>query len=201
MDEQLNHQVQSPSQVRFRTNGGANGHPGKLGVGANTVSTIPDLNSWRIGFVGLGKLGMPVALALSLKGHDVMGYDVDPQRMRKDRFPHREIGPNGEPSIEPLLQTSQLNFGTIDEVVRHSEVIFVAVQTPHDPRYEGVTRLPEERVDFEYRYLRKAVEDLSAAIQEKGEDKIVIVISTVLPGTMRREILPQLNGHVKLCYN
>jgi len=156
---------------------------------------------WRVGLVGLGKLGTPVALAMSLKGHDVMGFDVDEQRMQKEHFPHREKGPNGEPSIEPLLRESQLKFGTLGEVVQHAEIIFVAVQTPHDPRYEGVTRLPEERVDFDYRYLRKAVEDLSAAIQEKGEDKIVIVISTVLPGTMRREILPRLKDHVKLCYN
>jgi len=37
---------------------------------------------WNVGLVGLGKLGMPVALAMSLKGHDVMGYDVAPERMQ-----------------------------------------------------------------------------------------------------------------------
>ena len=56
----------------------------------------------KIGFVGLGKLGMPVALAVSLKGHDVMGYDIRAEAMQKDHFPHREIGPNGEDSIEVL---------------------------------------------------------------------------------------------------
>jgi UDPglucose 6-dehydrogenase len=151
--------------------------------------------------VGLGKLGMPVALAISLKGHDVMGYDVDAGKMQKEHFPHREVGPDGEPSIEPLIRTSNLRFGPLAEVVRHAEIIFVAVQTPHDPRYEGVTRLPEERIDFDYRYLVAAVRDLSAAIQEHGQDKIVIIISTVLPGTIRREILPVINKHVKLCYN
>jgi UDPglucose 6-dehydrogenase len=155
----------------------------------------------NVGFVGLGKLGMPVALAMSLRGHDVMGYDVEPSRMQKDSFPHREIGPNGEPTIEPLLRESSLRFGSLQEVVAHAEIIFVAVQTPHDPRYEGVTRLPEERVDFDYRYLSDALANLSAAIADYGEDKVVIVISTVLPGTMRREILPLINEHVKLCYN
>jgi UDPglucose 6-dehydrogenase len=155
----------------------------------------------RVGIVGLGKLGMPVALALALKGHDVMGYDIDPEKMRKDRYPHREIGPNGEPSMEPLLQTSTLKFGSLAEVVRHAEIIFVAVQTPHHPRYEGVTRLPKTRKDFDYTWLRNTVHNLAAAIQSAGEDKIVIIISTVLPGTIRREILPLLNEHVKLCYN
>ena len=79
----------------------------------------------NVGFVGLGKLGMPVALAMSLAGHDVMGYDVDPARMQKHTFPHREIGPNGEPTIEPLLAASPLKFGSLEEVVAHSEIVFV----------------------------------------------------------------------------
>ena len=155
----------------------------------------------RVGIVGLGKLGTPVALALALRGHDVMGYDIDPTRMQKERFPHREIGPNGEPSIEPLLRESSVRFGSLAEVVAHAEIIFVAVQTPHEPRYEGVTRLPAERVDFDYTWLRNAVGDVSQAIGELAKDRIVIVISTVLPGTMRREIIPLINEHVKLCYN
>lgn len=155
----------------------------------------------RIGLVGLGKLGMPVALAMSLKGHDVMGYDSDAARMQKEHFPHRERGPKGELSIEPLLQKSDLRFGSLAEVVQHSEIVFVAVQTPHDPLYEGVTRLPAARVDFDYRFLRAAIGDLAKEIEKVGQDKVVIVISTVLPGTTAREILPRINPHVKLCYN
>ncbi len=73
----------------------------------------------KVGIVGLGKLGMPVALGMNLKGHDVMGYgkqkmftvfkyksvfyknvDLNPACCQKQTFSHREIGPNGEPSIE-----------------------------------------------------------------------------------------------------
>jgi UDPglucose 6-dehydrogenase len=155
----------------------------------------------NVGFVGLGKLGMPVALAMSMHGHDVMGYDIDPSKMQKESFPHREIGPNGEPSIEPLIRASAVRFGSLEQVVAHAEIIFVAVQTPHEPRYEGVTRLPEERVDFDYCWLKDAIAALSAAVEAHGEDRVVIIISTVLPGTMRRDVLPLVNDHVKLCYN
>ena len=155
----------------------------------------------KVGLVGLGKLGMPVALALSLKGHDVMGYDLDPERMRKDVFPYLEQGPNGEPSIEPLLRESDLRFGSLAEVVGHAELIFVAVQTPHDPMYEGVTRLPAERVDFDYRYLESAIAALAAEIEALGEDRVVVIISTVLPGTIRREIAPLVTNRMKLGYN
>jgi UDPglucose 6-dehydrogenase len=155
----------------------------------------------KVGLVGLGKLGMPVALAMSLKGHEVMGYDIDGTKAQKDHFPHREIGPDGEPSIEPLLRESELRFGSLGDVVKHAEIIFLAVQTPHDPLYEGVTRLPEARVDFDYTHLRGAVGELARVVEEQREDKIVVIISTVLPGTIRREILPVINDHVKLCYN
>jgi UDPglucose 6-dehydrogenase len=165
------------------------------------IEQATDKTTWRVGLVGLGKLGVPVALAMSLRGHDVMGYDVDDSKMQKARFPHREQGPNGEPSIEPLLQQSALRFGSLRQVVEHAEIIFVAVQTPHDPLYEGVTRLPAERVDFDYTFLREAIANLSNVIALGGQEKIVVVISTVLPGTIRREILPRINPLVKLCYN
>ena len=167
----------------------------------NSNLTEQPSKQWKVGLMGLGKLGMPVALAMSMKGHDVMGYDVDGARMQKECFPHRERGNNGEQSIEPLLRSSSLRFGTIPELVRHADIIFVAVQTPHGPLYEGITRLPGKRVDFDYRFLRTAVQDLSNAILENGQDKIVVLISTVLPGTIQREVIPRINQYVKLCYN
>src|SRR5258707_811001 len=170
----------------------SNGYAGKEGTSngkhngnGKRKKTRQTGSPWNVGVVGLGKLGLPVALGMSLKGHNVMGYDIDPARAQKESFPHREIGPNGEPSIEPLLQQSSLQFGSLPEIVSHADIIFVAVQTPHDPRYEGVTRLPEERVDFDYTYLVAAVRDLATAIAAKGQDKIVVIISTVLPGTIR----------------
>lgn len=155
----------------------------------------------KIGIVGLGKLGMPVALAINMKGHDIMGHDIRAEAMTTASFAHREVGPNGEPSIEPMLKESTIKFGSIDEVVKHAEIIFVAVQTPHDVRYEGITRIPDDRKDFSYDWLKSATKNLSDAIEKNGEDRVVIIISTVLPGTLDREILPQLCSNVKLCYN
>ena len=155
----------------------------------------------RVGFVGLGKLGLPCALAVSLKGHDVMGYDVDPSRMQKETINYREQGPNGEPTLLPLLRASTLRFGSLSEVVRQSELIFVAVQTPHEERYEGTTRIPEERIDFDYTYLVQALQSVSHEVERLGEKRTVVIISTVLPGTIRKRILPVLNPLVELCYN
>ena len=86
-------------------------------------------------------------------------------------------------------------------MVLNSEIIFVPIQTPHDPKYEGVTRIPNKRIDFDYSFLKSGIENLSASIEKNGQDKVVIIISTVLPGTIRNEIKPLLGKHTKLCYN
>jgi len=155
----------------------------------------------KVGFVGLGKLGLPVALAMDLRGHQVMGYDINPEVMQKETCFYLEQGPNGEPSIEPFLRKSRLLFGSLSEVVDHSDIIFIAVQTPHEERYEGITPLPKERVDFDYSHLTTALADLSEEIGRARKEVVVAVISTVLLGTIRSKLAPLINDYVKLCYN
>ena len=152
----------------------------------------------KIGFVGLGKLGLPVALAVESKGHDVVGYDISnnvKNIIEAKKIPYKEIW------AQDYLDKSNIKFETLKNVVGHSEIIFVPIQTPHDPLYEGITRIPDKRVDFDYSYLISGMKKLSEEIEEQGKDKVVIIISTVLPGTIRQEIKPLLGKHTKICYN
>ena len=152
----------------------------------------------RIGFVGLGKLGYPCALAASMRGHDVMGYDVDPNKMNNLPKPYRETAEDGRTPLNEILGKSRVRFGNLQEVIDHSEIIFVAVQTPHEPLYEGITRVPAERADFDYSHLVAAMAAISALVKTP---QVVSIISTVLPGTIRREILPNISSDIKICYN
>jgi UDPglucose 6-dehydrogenase len=166
-----------------------------------TPSKKAPIKSMKVGFIGLGKLGLPCAVAADLKGHDVMGYDINPDRMQKSSINYRETGPNGKSPLQPLLRKSNLKFGSIEEVVKHSKIIFVAIQTPHEERFEGISRIPHERIDFNYELLVKGVAEVSKSIEKLGKNKIVVIISTVLPGTLKERIFPVINKHVKLCYN
>ena len=94
-------------------------------------------------------------------------------------------------------KSSRLRFGSLQNVVAHGELLFVAVQTPHDARFEGITRLPAERVDFDYSYLIDAIKNISAVAKTP---KNVMIISTVLPGTMRNHVMPHASL-LKICYN
>ena len=152
----------------------------------------------NIGFLGLGKLGLPVSLAVEDKGHRVFGYDISEQTIsdiKNKKIRYREEW------VDKYLPNTKLEITSIDDLVKKSEIIFVPIQTPHDPAYEGVTRIPDKRIDFDYSYLKSGIKDLSEAIERNKEDKVVIIISTVLPGTIRSEIKPMLGQHTKLCYN
>jgi len=156
----------------------------------------------KIGMIGLGKLGLPVAVAMDLRGHDVMGYDLDPARMSKAPQPYREAGPDGTGDFNDWLAKSDVRFGSLDEVVAHGDIVFIAVQTPHDRRYEGITRLPATRKDFDYSYLVAAIKAVAQALDAPfAHEKVIAVISTVLPGTCRRELLPLLPPGASLVYN
>ena len=160
----------------------------------------------NVGFLGLGKLGLPVALSVEENGHNVAGIDIDEKtiEMIKNKSLLDEQGNlilGHEMKANQLLSNSNLKIMNLDELVKFSDIIFVPIQTPHDPLYEGVTRLPESRVDFDYTWLRQGIAELADAIDKQDEEKVVIIISTVLPGTIEREIKPILNNKVKLCYN
>lgn len=152
----------------------------------------------KIAYIGVGKLGLPCAMVAAVR-HDAVGYDVSrwPYDVLASRvFPHPEAE-----AQEYLNKTTLRMVDSIEAAVAHGDLIFVAVQTPHGPEYEGSTRIPETRADFDYSYLKRAVEDVAVAAKKLGKKVVVSVISTVLPGTVAREIRPLLNEYTALAYN
>lgn len=154
----------------------------------------------KVGFVGAGKLGLPVALAMENKGHEVSVYDVNPEvtnyLTELHGYPFQEEG------IKPLIEANHINVvGSIGEIVADSDIIFVPIQTPHDPRFEGDKPLPKERADFNYDYLKAGIADIAKECGEQAVKRTVVVISTCLPGTYEREIKPLLNENISYVYN
>lgn len=155
--------------------------------------------------IGLGKLGLPVAVAMAMRGADVVGYDVSESRMSGDPKPELERGPQNEGHyndwLRSVVDSGNLSFKDLDEVILESDLVFVAVQTPHDPDYEGITPTPLVRKDFDYSFLSEVVDDINMIADDADHDLVMVVISTCLPGTMRKTIKPLLGDHVTLVYN
>jgi UDPglucose 6-dehydrogenase len=130
----------------------------------------------NIGFVGLGRLGLPVATAIASKGHTVYGYDSNQELIERYK---QGISGLYEPEMDERLKAADLHFTDLGELVKQSDIVFVAVQTPHPPELDGSVRFNHARKDFDYSYLIQALKDVEDA-------RVVAVISTVLPGTIRR---------------
>ena len=129
----------------------------------------------NIGFIGIGKLGMPCAEEIAKKGHTVVGYDV-------------------------LKKTSDLItvVDSIEECVKYQDIVFIAVPTPHDPSYDGSRPTSYlEPKDFNYQIVKDCIIEANSFMTD---DQLLVLISTVLPGTTRTEFVP-LVTNTRFVYN
>jgi UDPglucose 6-dehydrogenase len=127
----------------------------------------------KIGFIGLGKLGSEVAEYMA-EFHDVYGYDIEERR------------PDGVNVVDNIQNT-----------VVGMDFTFIAVPTPHDKEYDGskpTTHLPPK--DFDYSHVEYVLKQLSMF----GHSSTIVLISTVLPGTIRQRFLRYVNKE-KFIYN
>lgn len=129
----------------------------------------------NIGWFGLGKLGIPCAETIARKGHTVTGYDIT------------------DVSSDVVNVVSDPARAVVGQ-----DFVFVAVQTPHDPMYGGehpITHLPNKDFGLD------SVKEVLTEIQRYAtDDTIIVLISTVLPGTTRREFAPLIKKG-RLIYN
>jgi UDPglucose 6-dehydrogenase len=129
----------------------------------------------KIGFVGLGKLGLPCAEAIVKKGHHVTGYDA------ANRY-------------SEFVKVAD----SIKSTVKDRDIVFIAVPTPHDPAYDG--RAPTAHLrpkDFSYDIVKNC---LTEANKYMNKDQLLVLISTVLPGTTRKEFI-HLVPNTRFVYN
>jgi UDPglucose 6-dehydrogenase len=129
----------------------------------------------RIGFVGLGKLGLDCAEVMAEK-YTVHGYDIYPRK-------------SGSVKV----------CDTPEEMINNSDWIFIAVQTPHAEGYDGsVPSSHMEPKDFGHDAVKDAIRMVN---EHAAEPKKIVLISTVLPGTTRREFYSLLNSEHQFLYN
>jgi UDPglucose 6-dehydrogenase len=158
----------------------------------------------KVGFIGLGKLGFPCAVALEqVGGHEVRGFDVSPSVAK---ILSEKTAPYIEQEFPKYLKNTNLILEkSIDDLLNWAEIIFIAVQTPHSELYEGATPVPDSKMDFDYSILESVAKEISVSLEKNPIiNPLIVVISTVLPGTMKDKVLPYLAAkreEVRFCYN
>jgi UDP-N-acetyl-D-glucosamine dehydrogenase len=130
----------------------------------------------QIGIVGLGYVGLPLAVAFAEHGLQVVGYDVAEERVARLAA--------GESDIEDVTSERLAALGerlrptTDAAVLGECDAIVICVPTP----------LASQR-EPDLSYIRGAVETIAGVLRE---GQLVVLESTTYPGTTREELLPRL---------
>lgn len=152
----------------------------------------------RISVIGLGKLGAPLAAVLADADHVVTGIDLDADVVAR-------VNAGKAPVLEPDLQALMDRAGarlaaTTDfaAAIPATDATFIIVPTPTGP--DGL---------FANTHVLDAVERTGAALRGKQGYHLVVVTSTVVPGSMDGLLRPRLEAtsgrrvgpEIGLCYN
>jgi GDP-mannose 6-dehydrogenase len=139
----------------------------------------------KVSVFGLGYVGSVSAASLAADGHQVMGVDVSPVKVaaiNEGRSPIVEKG------LDDLMR-QQVACGALrattsaDEAVAASDVSLLCVGTPS--RRNG---------SLDLTYLTRVCEEIGTALRDKPDYHVVVVRSTVLPGTSNDVVIPTLEA-------
>lgn len=145
------------------------------------VRKIQD-RSLRLAVLGIGYVGLPTAALFANAGFQVIALDIKPKIVEAV---NRGISPINEPGLKELL-SSNVKTGRLratlnsTEALNQSDVIIISVQTPID-------RNKKPKLSF----LMNALEEVGKTI---NKESLVIIISTVPPGTMLENVKQRLES-------
>lgn len=152
----------------------------------------------KISVIGLGKLGAPMLAVFAHKGFEVIGLDLNPAFVDAVNAGR---APVVEPNLQELIDSSRSRIrATLDmrEAVLNTDVTFIIVPTPSG-----------SDLFFSNDYVIAALQSIGAVLREKQGYHVVVVTSTVMPGSMDgvlREAIEKASGrkvgeHLGFCYN
>jgi GDP-mannose 6-dehydrogenase len=137
----------------------------------------------KISIFGLGYVGVVSAGCLAHDGHEIMG--VDPVQIKVD-FINQGKSPIIEPEIDEMIALN-VRLGrlraTHDPIraIQETELSFVCVGTPS-----------QTNGNLDLQHIRRTCEQIGGALKAKAEHHIVVIRSTILPGTMHKVVVPIL---------
>ncbi|MBY0399273.1 UDP-glucose/GDP-mannose dehydrogenase family protein [Myxococcota bacterium] len=135
----------------------------------------------RISIVGTGYVGLVTGACLAEKGHRVVCVDVDVARVDALNRAEAPIFEAGLPELLTKHVGRNLSATTdLALAVRESEMTLIAVGTPFDGR------------EIDLSYVLGAARQIGEALQTKSDWHLVVVKSTVVPGTTDGRVLPEL---------
>lgn len=132
----------------------------------------------KVGIIGLGYVGLPLALTFAQKGFTVLGIDIDKDRVEKVREGHSYILDVTDEELQKTLADKRLEVTDDFSKIKELDAIIICVPTPL-----------KENKEPDVSYIVSAAEKIKKYIK-KGQ--IIVLESTTYPGTTEEIILPML---------
>jgi UDP-N-acetyl-D-glucosamine dehydrogenase len=132
----------------------------------------------RIAVVGLGYVGLPLAVAFAHRGFPVTGIDLDPDRARRIMAASSYIEDLEDAALRDVLDTGRFRATTDVSALRDADVVILCVPTPYTKAKQP-----------DLTYLLRAGQDLQRHLHP---GMLVILESTTYPGTTQELLLPLL---------
>ncbi|RJR13537.1 nucleotide sugar dehydrogenase [Candidatus Parcubacteria bacterium] len=135
----------------------------------------------KVSVIGLGKLGACYAAFCAERGHDVIGVDVNKKNV--DAI-NRGEAPVEETDLARYVERNKKRLRAtldIEKAVRESDISLIVVPTPSNK--DG---------SFSVDFVTSACKSIGKAIAKKKSYHLVTLVSTVLPGDSREQIIPAL---------
>jgi UDP-N-acetyl-D-glucosamine dehydrogenase len=130
----------------------------------------------KVGIIGLGYVGLPLAVAFAEAGHEVVGLDSDPRKIDSINQGHSHIEDVPDALLEPLSERLRATSSHADLASCHA--VLICVPTPLTSSREP-----------DLSYLVDAGRSLSSVLQP---EQLVVLESTTYPGTTREHLRPIL---------
>ena len=134
----------------------------------------------RVGVLGLGYAGLPMAVEIALAGFSVTGLDINSVRVNAVNDGASPVSDVSDATIQDLLQKKRLRASTDLTLLADLDVVLIAVPTP----------LKDDRQP-DLRYVQAATADIAKHLHP---GMLVILQSTCSPGTTREVMLPKLQA-------
>lgn len=134
----------------------------------------------RVGVIGLGYVGLPLALTLSNAGFRVTGIDVDENRVRRLRDRTSYVTDVNHDDIARAMDEGRFEATSDEDVIRDLDTISICVPTPLRKSKDPDLSFVLSAVDMIARRLRPG--------------QLIILESTTYPGTTEELVLPQLRN-------
>ena len=132
----------------------------------------------QVGIIGLGYVGLPLALRFAEQGHAVKGFDTDPEKVAKLNAGQSYIQHIPADKIAQFRASGAFSATTDFGQIAGCDAVIICVPTPLDERYQP-----------DLSYVEQTVRSIQPHLQR---EQLIVLESTTYPGTTEELVLPIL---------